>query len=60
MKQKLVTKSSTEAEIVGAAGVLPQQLWTNRFLEAQGYVIDSSVMYQDNQRALFILSITGT
>eukprot|EP00957_Ditylum_brightwellii_P120145 9167602-Ditylum_brightwellii.AAC.1 len=49
MKQKLVTKSSTEAKIVGATDVLPQQLWTNRFLEAQGYAIDSSVMYQDNQ-----------
>eukprot|EP00957_Ditylum_brightwellii_P029774 2252042-Ditylum_brightwellii.AAC.1 len=46
-KQKLATKSSTEAKIVGVADVLPHQLWANRFLEAQGYAIDSSAMYQD-------------
>eukprot|EP00957_Ditylum_brightwellii_P027435 2074159-Ditylum_brightwellii.AAC.1 len=34
-KQKIMTKSSTEAEIVETADVLPQQLWTGRFLGAQ-------------------------
>eukprot|EP00957_Ditylum_brightwellii_P021919 1653036-Ditylum_brightwellii.AAC.1 len=50
-EQKLVTKSSTKAKIVGAANVLPQQLWTGRFLEAQGYKVDKSIMYQDNLSA---------
>ena len=39
-KQKLNTKSLTEAELVGADNAMPQMLWTRYFLEAQGYVID--------------------
>jgi hypothetical protein len=34
-RQKLITKSSTEAELVGLADVMPQVLWTLYFLEAQ-------------------------
>jgi hypothetical protein len=34
-KQKLNTKSSTEAELVGIDDVLPQALWTKYFLEVQ-------------------------
>jgi hypothetical protein len=33
-KQKLNTKSSTEAELVGIDDVLPQALWTKHFMEA--------------------------
>jgi hypothetical protein len=36
-KQKLTTKSSTEAELVGVNDVLFQVLWTRHFLDAQGY-----------------------
>ncbi len=36
-KQKLNTKSSTEAELVGVDDVLPQAIWTKYFMEAQGY-----------------------
>ena len=35
--QKINTKSSTEAELVGVNDVLPPVLWTQFFLEAQGY-----------------------
>ena len=38
--QKLNTKSSTEAELIGAYNTMPQMLWTRYFLEAQGYGID--------------------
>ena len=34
-KQKLVTKSSTEAELVGASEYLPSTIWIQHFLEAQ-------------------------
>jgi hypothetical protein len=47
-KQKKNTKSSTEAELVGANDVLPQILGTKYFMEAQGYGADN-VLYQDNQ-----------
>jgi hypothetical protein len=50
-KQKMNTKSSTEAELVGANDVLPQVLWTKYFLEAQGYGC-SSVLFQDNQSTM--------
>jgi hypothetical protein len=39
-RQKLNTKSSTEAELVGVDDVMPQVLWTLYFIEAQGYKID--------------------
>jgi len=39
-KQKLNTKSSTEAELVGASNFLSQTVWTRNFIEAQGYKID--------------------
>jgi hypothetical protein len=37
MRQKLNTKNSTEAELVGVDDLMPQILWTRYFLEAQGY-----------------------
>jgi hypothetical protein len=50
-KQKLNTKSSTEAELVGIDDVLPQALWTKYFLEGQGYGTDS-IIYKDNQSTM--------
>jgi hypothetical protein len=35
-QQKLNTKSSTEAELMGVDGVMPQVIWKLYFLEAQG------------------------
>ena len=51
-KQKLNTKSSTEAEVVGASDYLPNTIWAKRFLEAQGYEIASTKFAQDNQSAI--------
>jgi len=34
-KQKLNTKSSTEAGLVGLSGYVPYTLWMNNFLTAQ-------------------------
>jgi hypothetical protein len=50
-KQKLNTKSSTEAELVGIDNVLPQTLWTKYLLEAQGYGT-TSILHQDNQSTI--------
>jgi hypothetical protein len=50
-KQKLNTKSSTEAELVGIDDVLPQALWTKYFLEAQGYGT-TTILNQDNQSTI--------
>ena len=51
-KQKLVTKSSTEAELVGASEYLPSTIWVQYFLQAQGFPHDTSYFEQDNQSAI--------
>jgi hypothetical protein len=53
-RQKLNTKSSTEAELVGADDMMPQMLWTLYFLEAQGYNIDDNILYQDNKSSILL------
>jgi hypothetical protein len=53
-RQKLNTRSSTEGELVGVNDVMPQVLWTRYFLESQGYGIQDSVVYQDNQSAILL------
>ena len=51
-KQKLVTKSSTEAELVGASEYLPSTIWVQYFLQAQGFPHHTSYFEQDNQSAI--------
>ena len=53
-RQKLNTKSSTEAELVGVDDVMPMLLWTRQFMEGQGYVIKDNVLYQDNQSSILL------
>ena len=53
-RQKLNTKSSTEAELVAANNTMPQILWTSYFLRAQGYDLKETILYQDNQAAIFL------
>ena len=48
-KQSLNGKSSTESEVIGASYYLPWVIWIARFMEYQGYTIDSKIFYQDNQ-----------
>ena len=51
-KQKLNTKSSTEAEVIGASDYLPNTIWVMEFLRAQGYPIHTSKFAQDNESAI--------
>jgi len=44
-RQRINTKSSTEAELVGINDVLPQILWTCYFLETQGYPVLQPTKY---------------
>ena len=53
-KQKINTKSSTEAELVGASDFISHTMWTNWFLREQGYVVKSNIFYQDNQSAILL------
>jgi hypothetical protein len=52
-KQKINTKTSTEAEVVGASDYLPHTLWAKMFMEAQeGHKIYESILEQDNESAI--------
>ena len=51
-KQKVNTRSSTEAEVVGVDDVMGPILWTRYFLEEQGYEVKDNVLLQDNQSAI--------
>ena len=59
-KQKLNTKISTEAELVGVDDLMPQIIWMRYSLEAQGMKVSDNVVYpynrsemklEDNRRA---------
>ena len=53
-KQKLNTKSSTEAELVAASDMSGQILWTKEFLAHQGYQVKRNILYQDNKSAILL------
>jgi hypothetical protein len=53
-RQKINTKSSTEAELVGVNDVMPQVLWTKYWMEAQGYNIDENTIGRDNQLLMLL------
>jgi hypothetical protein len=54
-KQKLNTKSSTEAELVAISDVLPQAVNTARFLEAQMKHSITPKLYQDNMSTIAMI-----
>ena len=56
-KQKLNTRSSTEAELVGADDIVPLAMWMCMFVEAQGYETEV-IIFQDNESAI-LLEING-
>lgn len=53
-KQKLVSKSSTEAELIGVSDVLSHVLWARDFLLEQGHEIGSAKLYQDNTSTILL------
>lgn len=54
VRQKLNTKSSTEAELVGTNDFMPQILWTRYFLQEQGYGVKDNIVHQDNQSSILL------
>ena len=53
-KQKINTRSSTEAELIATDDVISQIIWTKLFLEAQGYEVKDNILYQDNKSAILL------
>lgn len=54
-KQKIVTKSSTEAELVALSDSTGQGILLRNFLVAQGYKMDPVLIYQDNMSTLALV-----
>ena len=54
LKQKLVSHSSSESELIGVHNILPQILWTSHFLDAQGYGVKRTVLKQDNKSSILL------
>ena len=53
-KQKLNTRSSTEAELVGADDAATMILWTGMFMKEQGYELEKNILFQDNKSAILL------
>ena len=55
-KQKLVSRSTCEAELVGADNASTKILCTKMFLEAQGYEVRENILNQDNKSTILLLN----
>ncbi|CAJ1960266.1 unnamed protein product [Cylindrotheca closterium] len=53
-KQKLNSRSSTHAELIGVDDAITQVLWTRLFMEEQGYPIEKNILYQDNMSSILL------
>ena len=53
-KQKLNTRSLTEAELVAVNDGMGIVLWSRLFLEAQAFDIKKNILYQDNRSAILL------
>jgi hypothetical protein len=51
-KQKVNSRSSTEAEFIAVDDVISKVLWTKLFLENQGQNTSMNIIYRDNQSAM--------
>jgi hypothetical protein len=54
-KQQIVTKSSTEAELVALSDSASQGLHTRSFIMAQGYECGPMTVYQDNMSCMALI-----
>ena len=52
IKQKLTTKSSCEAELVGTSNYAPSAIYARLLLSTQEYEIKPSILNQDNESAI--------
>ena len=51
-KQKIVTKSSTESELVAITDSIGEIIWLRNFLVEQGYLMPPAVLFQDNMSTI--------
>ena len=51
-KQKVNSRSSTEAELNGVDDKISKILWVSKFIESQGFTIENNIIFQDNMSAI--------
>ena len=49
-----MSRSSTEAELIGVYDIMPQLVWTGNFMRAQGMDIRKVVLIQDNTSTILL------
>ena len=54
-KQKIVSKSSTEAELISLSDGCSQIIWSRDFLIAQGYPMKEALVFQDNTSTMALV-----
>ena len=54
-KQKIVTRSSTESELVALSDALSQILWTREYIIHQGVQVGPAIVYQDNKSGVALV-----
>ena len=54
-KQKMVTRSSTESEIVAMSDTLSEVLWFRHWLIDQGHALAPTVLYEDNEAVVKLM-----
>ena len=55
-KQKINTKSSTEAEVVAVDDLMGHIMWINHFIEAKGISIKNNIVHQNNEAVILLES----
>lgn len=53
-KQKLVSKSSTAAELIALSDGIDYAVWAQEFMRSQGYEMKPLIVYQDNKSTIIL------
>jgi hypothetical protein len=54
-KQRIVSKSSTEAELISLSDGCSQIIWSREFLIHQGYDLSTATVYEDNKSTMALI-----
>ncbi len=52
LKQKVNSRSSPEAQLIGTDDIISKILWTKRFIQNQGFEVNANIVYRDNTSSM--------